>query len=180
MFDAETDGKLGGFGASSLKLGQNVVDAFVHNHAVVDGHVLAGLAVDEAEGAVLADGEAGVVAVAERVGGGDRRSHGRVGEAADALGGRRSRRRTCTEVGRRSPRAATGSRCRGRSRGTGERRGGGRVSSLPGRGRRRSVCVLGRLLRLLPRRGWRRRRRRDGLRRRRWLRPGVPRNRGAD
>ena len=49
--------------------------------------MLAGLAIDEPEGASLADGEAGVVAVAEPIGGRDYRPHGWVGEAADTLEG---------------------------------------------------------------------------------------------
>ena len=94
--------------------------------------------------AVLADGEAGVVAVAELVWGSDHRLHRRVLRSRRPGAGRRSLRRTCTEAGHRSRRAATGIRCRGRSRGMGDRRGGGRVRGLPGRGRPRSVFVLGR------------------------------------
>ena len=76
--DAPTYGELGSLSAMSLQFPQNVVDARVHEQAVVDGHVLSSLAVDETEGAVLADGEAGVVAVAELVRRRDDRANGRV------------------------------------------------------------------------------------------------------
>ena len=47
--NAPTDGELGGLGTVSLELPQNAVDARVHQEAVVDGYVLAGLAIDETE-----------------------------------------------------------------------------------------------------------------------------------
>ena len=68
-----------------LEFLQEVVDALVHQHAFVDAHELAGLAVDEAQSAVPVDGEPSVVAVAVLVGRGFHFGYGRVRQIADAL-----------------------------------------------------------------------------------------------
>ena len=84
---AVAKGELGRLGDVPLQGCQRVVDPRRHQQALLNFHVAAALLVDVAETpALLAHGEAGVVAVAQRVGAGERRQRLDV-EAADALQG---------------------------------------------------------------------------------------------